>query len=200
MGDRNHIKCLAVAASPRKNGNTDQMARQALEGATAAGAEGEVLYLRDYGYAPCAACDGCFKKGRCVVKDDASRIFEKILQADRVILAAPIFSMGICAQAKMLVDRSQQFWACKFILERPVIEDEKKRIGRRGIYLSAAGTNLPGVFDGAIRVAKYFFRMLEIKTEGTYCYPKVDRKGEILERPEAMAEIFEAGKRLGMAP
>jgi len=190
------IKCLAVACSPRRGGNTDLLARRALEGASAAGAAGELIYLRDYHYAPCAACDGCFKKGRCVVKDDASLIFEKILEADRVLFAAPIFSMGICAQAKMLIDRSQQFWACKYVLNQPVIEDEKKRLGRRGIFISAAGTNLPGVFDGATRVAKYFFKMLDIQMEGVFCYPKVDHKGDILDHPGAMNEVFEAGKKL----
>lgn len=196
MDEGTKIKCLAVACSPRRGGNTDLLARRALEGAAAAGAEAEIIYLRDYRYAPCAACDGCFKKGRCVVKDDASLIFEKVLDADRVIFAAPIFSMGICAQAKMLIDRSQQFWACKYVLNRPVVEDEKKRLGRRGIFISAAGTELPGVFDGAIRVTKYFLKMLDIKMDGSYCYPKVDRKGDILERQEAMAEVFEAGKKL----
>ena len=192
----NKIKCLAVAGSPRRGGNTELLARRALEGAVAAGAEGEIICLRDYHYAPCAACDGCFKEGRCVVRDDASLIFEKILAADRVIFAAPIFSMGICAQAKMLIDRSQQFWACKYVLNRPVIEDEKKRSERRGIFLSAAGTGLPGVFDGALRVTRYFFKMLDIKMDGAYCYPKVDRRGDILKLPEAMTEVFEAGRKL----
>lgn len=196
MDEISKIKCLAVACSPRRGGNTELLARRALEGATAAGAEGEIICLRDYRYAPCAACDGCYKEGRCIVKDDASFIFEKVLEADRIILAAPVFSMGICAQAKMLIDRSQQFWACKYVLHRPVIGDEKKRTARRGIFLSAAGTGLPGVFDGTVRVAKYFFKMLDIQLEGSYCYPKVDRKGDILVRPEAMAQVFEAGQKL----
>ncbi|MCL6635329.1 MAG: flavodoxin family protein, partial [Peptococcaceae bacterium] len=177
------IKCLAVACSPRRGGNTELLAGRALAGAAAAGAAEEIIYLRDYRYAPCAACDGCFKEGKCVVRDDASLIFEKILEADRVIFAAPIFSMGICAQAKMLIDRSQQFWACRYVLHRPVIQDEQKRAARRGIFLSAAGTGLPGVFDGALRVVRYFFKMLDIRVDGTFCYPRVDRRGDILQHP-----------------
>lgn len=189
-------KCLAVACSPRKDGNTEILARRALEGAASTGADTELLFLRDYRYAPCIACDGCFKTGRCVVKDDAGGIFEKILAADGVILAAPIFSMGICAQAKMLIDRSQQFWACRYVLHRLVIEDGEKRRKRHGIILSASGTDLPGVFDGAVRVARYFFKMLDIIPDGVFCYPKVDRKGDILERPDALAQTYEAGRRL----
>lgn len=200
MEEGDKVRCLAVACSPRRGGNTDLLARRALEGAAAGDALTEIIYLRDYLYAPCQACDGCFKQGRCVVKDDAALIFDRILAADRLVLAAPIFSMGICAQAKMIIDRSQQFWACHYVLKRPVIENEEKRRGRRGIFISASGTGLPGVFDGAVRVAKYFFKTLEFKMEGTYCYPKVDRKGEILEHPAALAEVGEAGQKLALAP
>ncbi|MCL6559678.1 MAG: flavodoxin family protein [Firmicutes bacterium] len=188
--------CLAVACSPRKGGNTELLARSALEGAAEAGAEVEIIHLGDFHYAPCIACNGCYKKGRCVVDDGAVPIFEKILKAGGIILAAPIFSMGMCAQAKMLIDRCQQFWACKYVLNRPVIEDEKKRLKRRGVFISTAGTDLPGVFDGAVRVAKYFFKMVEARWEGSYCYPKVDSKGEILDHPMALEEIKEAGRNL----
>ena len=190
-------KCIAIACSPRKNGNTAILARQALAGATEAGAEIEFIYLVDYKFAPCRACGGCDKTGRCVVKDDVMQIYEKVLSADSIILAAPIFSMGICAQAKMFIDRAQQFWSTKFLLQRHVIEDEEKRNARRGIYLSTAGTNLPHVFDGAVQVAKYFFNMLEINLMGTYCYPKIDPPGEVNNYSEVLQEVFAAGKKLG---
>lgn len=188
--------CLAIACSPRKGGNTEILARRALDGAAAAGASTEIIFLRDLVYSPCMACDGCFKNGRCVVKDDTAPVFDKILAADGIILAAPIFSMGICAHAKMFIDRSQQFWACKYILDKPVVEDEEKRRGRLGVFLSASGTGFPGVFDGAARVARYFFKMLDINNTGAYCYSKVDKKGEIHYRPDALAEVYEAGKKL----
>ncbi|OAT86438.1 flavodoxin family protein [Desulfotomaculum copahuensis] len=191
------IKCLAVAASPRKDGNTALLARQALAGCREAGAETEFLYLADYAYAPCRGCEACSKTGRCVVADDAKVIFDRILAADRLILAAPIFSMGICAQAKMLIDRAQQFWATKYVLKRPVIPEAALRPPRRGIYIATAGTNLPGVFDGAIRVVKYFFKMLEIDLTGTFCYPRVDAKGSVKDHPTALAECLQAGRELG---
>ncbi|ACV62949.1 NADPH-dependent FMN reductase [Desulfofarcimen acetoxidans DSM 771] len=193
----NKRKCLAVACSPRKNGNTAILAKQALKGAAEAGAETELIYLVDYKFSPCRACGGCNKNGRCVVKDEVMQIYDKVLSAESIILAAPIFSMGICAQAKNFIDRAQQFWATKFLLQRNVIENEEKRKARRGIYLSAAGTNFPDVFDGAVQVAKYFFSMLEIKLLGSHCYPKIDLPGDVNNYPEILQEVFVAGKMLG---
>ncbi|MGB4215618.1 MAG: flavodoxin family protein, partial [Thermacetogeniaceae bacterium] len=107
------LNCLAIACSPRKKGNTSILAQKALEGCRDAGGKTEFLYLVDYNYVPCRACGGCDTTGKCVIKDDSAELFEKILACDRLILAAPIFSMGICAQAKSFIDRSQQFWAYK---------------------------------------------------------------------------------------
>lgn len=190
-------KCVALACSPRRGGNTQLLAQKALKGAARAGAETELVLLTDFNCGPCRGCGGCDQTGRCVVLDDTAAIYDKLLAADSVILAAPIFSMGMNAQGKALVDRAQKFWATKYLLNRPVIASEEKRLARRGIFISAAGTDLPGVFDGAIRTARYFFKMLEINYAGAYCYPKIDARGEILANQGALKEVLAAGLDLG---
>jgi len=197
MGDASQVtkmKCLALTCSPRRGGNTALLAGRALEACREAGHETEFLQLTDYNYSPCRACDSCFATGKCVVRDDAGFIFEKILAADRFIMAAPVFSMGICAQAKMLIDRSQQFWAARYVLNIPV--GEKPDQARRGMFISCSGTSLPGVFDGTVRTARYFFKMLGIVPDEVLCYDGVDKKGEILKHQRAMAEVYRQAQTL----
>lgn len=190
------LKCLALACSPRKNGNTAILAKHALAAAESAGCGTELLHLADYRYAPCRACNGCFATGRCVLEDDAALIFEKILAADRLILAAPVFFLGICAQAKMLIDRAQQFWAAKYLLKQAIIPGQKTRPARRGIFLSCGGTTLPGLFDGTLQVVKIFFKMLAIDLSAALCYAGVDEAGAILKKKDALAEVAETARRL----
>jgi len=190
------IYCLGIAASPRRRGNTTILLEKALEGATRAGARTEVISLNNYKFSPCIACDGCYKEGKCVVQDDMQEIYEKLLTADRIILAAPIFSMGMCAQAKAMVDRTQRFWSTKYILKRDVITNKEDRPPRRGIFISAAGSNHKNVFNGALQVAKYFFLMLETEFMDSCCFEQVDEKGAVLNHPEAMQEVYEAGFKL----
>ncbi|HHW44918.1 MAG TPA: flavodoxin family protein [Desulfotomaculum sp.] len=190
------LRFLALACSPRKNGNTAVLAGQALAAAESAGCSTELLHLADYRYAPCRACDGCFPTGRCVLQDDAGLIYEKILAADRLILAAPVFFMGICAQAKMLIDRAQQFWAAKYILKKEGIPGIKNRPARRGIFISCGGTTMPGVFDGSVQVVKAFFKMLEIELSATLCYAGVDKAGDILQKAGALEEVAETARKL----
>lgn len=190
------IKCLGIAGSPRKNGNTGILLHEALAGAAEAGADTEIIELRDFRYAGCIGCDGCYQEGRCVVADDMQQIYPKLLAADRIILAAPIFSMGMNAQTKAMVDRCQRFWATKYVLNRSVITDAAARPPRRGFFLSAAGSNLPKVFDGAEQVARYFFKMLEMDYLGSYTYKQVDEKGAIRQKPEALREVRAAARTL----
>lgn len=190
------VKCLALACSPRRDGNTTTLARLALEGCDEAGGETELLYLTDYKMEPCLACGACNETGRCIINDDAAFIFDKINTAHRFILAAPIYSMGLNAQTKALVDRAQQFWAAKYLLKQKKVVPPGQPAAR-GIFISCAGTRLPGVFDGAIRVVQYFFKMLDLELQASLCYPGVDHQGEILRHPKALAEVKAQGHLLG---
>lgn len=190
------IKCLGIAGSPRKGGNTELLLNEALAGAAEAGADIELIKLRYFRFAGCIGCDGCFKEGKCVVQDDMQQVYQKLLTADRIILAAPIFSMGMNAQAKAMVDRCQRFWSTKYVLKCNVIENADNRPPRKGFYISVAGSDLPRVFDGAEQVARYFFKMLETEYLGSYMYKQLDEKGAIRRQPEALKEVREAGRGL----
>lgn len=190
------ISCLGIATSPRVGGNTSILLDKALEGAAEAGAVTEKISLNNFSFRPCIACDGCMAEGKCVVKDDMQLIYPKLLAADRIILAAPIYSMGMCAQAKAMVDRTQRFWATKYVLKKPVIPDKDRRPARRGMFLSAAGTNYKNVFDGALRVAKYFFMMLEAEFAGSHCFHEIDAKGAVQNFPDVLNEAHSAGYNL----
>lgn len=189
------VKCLGIGCSPRKNGNTDILVQQAMEGVQAGGGKGELIFLREFNFRPCIGCNGCAKAGECVIQDDMQLIYPKLLETDRIILAAPIFSMGINALAKGFIDRFQRFWSTKYLLEKKIINEEN-RLSRKGIFLSTAGTDYDNVFQGAETVVKYAFLMLEVDYVGKHLYKKIDAKGEVKDYPQYLQEVFNAGKSL----
>lgn len=190
------IHCLGLATSPRYGGNTSTLLEKALAGAAEGGATTELININQFNISPCLGCNGCYEKGTCVVQDDMQLIYPKLLAADRIILAAPIFSMGVCAQAKILIDRTQRFWATKYILKKNVIENKEQRPPRKGMFISVAGSNHKDVFMGALQTARYLFLMLEAELAGSYCYAKIDEKGEVLDHPDALEEVYTAGFNL----
>jgi multimeric flavodoxin WrbA len=188
------LKVLGLFGSPRKGGNTEILLEEALKGAAMEGAEVERLHLTDFTITPCKECHGCDNTGKCVILDDMQRIYPKLLEADIIILASPIFFYGITAWAKALVDRCQALWAGKYLLKEPSLGKEGKK--RKGFFISVGATKGPRVFEGAILTAKYFFDVLNADYAGELVFRGIDAKGDILKHPEAIQQALEAGRRL----
>ena len=191
------MKVLGIFASPRKGGNTELLLEELLKGAEKEGASVERLYLSNFSITPCKECHGCDNTGSCVILDDMEKIYPKLLEADAVVLASPIFFYGVTAWAKALIDRSQAFWARKYLLKDPSFGREGKK--RKGFFISVGATKGVKVFDGAILTVKYFFDVLNAEYVGELLFKGVEAKGDILKHPEALQNAFEAGRRLSQS-
>jgi multimeric flavodoxin WrbA len=99
------MKVLGVVGSPRKGGNTETMMREALKASEQEGAETELLFLSDFDLKPCNGCRTCFETKECVIKDGVEKIFEKMSEADGIIVGSPVYFQNITAQTKMFMDR-----------------------------------------------------------------------------------------------
>jgi putative NADPH-quinone reductase len=189
------FRVLGLSTSPRKGGNTDLMLDSALQGAREAGAAVEKIHTPSLDTNPCRACNACFKTGQCIQQDDMQKLYPKLLSYEGIILAAPIFSMNLAAQAKIVIDRLQCLWAKKAVLrEHTVAGDIREK--RRGLWLSAAGSKRPDIFEPAVPTVQYFFAMLEIKDWESITFSNVDEIGAIKDVEGALERCSEAGAHL----
>ena len=100
------MKVLAVSASPRRGGNSDVLCDRFLMGAEAAGHEAEKIRLADKRIGPCLACYACHSGARrCVQQDDMADIQQRIIDADVIVLAVPVYFYSMAAQMKTMIDR-----------------------------------------------------------------------------------------------
>ena len=111
------VRVLGLFGSPRKGGNSGRLLEEALKGAEQAGAMVDRVRLADLNISPCRECDGCDRTGQCIIQDDMLKVYPKLLEADVIILASPIFFYGITGWAKALIDRSQSLWVKKHLLK-----------------------------------------------------------------------------------
>jgi multimeric flavodoxin WrbA len=188
------MKVLGIFGSPRRGGNTELLLEEALRGAEKEGAKVDRLYLGDFTITPCKECHGCDDTGKCIILDDMQKIYPKLLEADMIILASPIFFYGVTAWAKTLIDRSQAFWARKYLLKDPSLGKGGKK--KKGFFISVGATKGQKVFDGAILTVKYFFDVLNAEYVGELVFRGVEAKGDILKDPEALKQAFDVGKKL----
>lgn len=184
------MRVIAFLGSPRKGGNTELLLMEAIKGA---GVEVEVFDLNNMNVLPCQNCGGCDETGRCIVEDDMGEIAEAIRGADRIILASPIFFFGVSAQTKAMIDRCQQFWCEKYLLKRPIPAGER---GRKGLFICVGGMKREVGIRCSGETAKAFFRTVSVPEHKTLCFLGVDAKGDIMKRPDALREAFEAGEGL----
>ena len=188
------LSVLGLACSPRRDGNSTRLLLEAMETAKLEGHTTELLYLSDLKISPCQGCNACSAKGICVIKDDILKLREKLVQADRLIIAAPIFMMGLNAQTKIIIDRMQPFWALKYLHHQTLTNPSGYE--RAGLYLATAGLKKPDVFDCAERTMKTFFHMLDIRYAQPCLYSGIDLAGEINEHPTACDEVRKAALAL----
>jgi multimeric flavodoxin WrbA len=187
------VKVLGISASPRLEGNSDLLLRQALAGAESAAAEAEYVRLCDLSITPCTECNFCYESGKCRIDDDYQTLCSKMLEADRMIFATPIFFMTVSAQAKTLIDRCQCLWAHKFVLKQPLITTGRDR---RAMVIAVGGTKSKKMFDSIRLTMKYYLNVLDMRYAANLFVNQVDAIGEIKEHPSAMNEAFRLGKEL----
>lgn len=187
------LTTLGISASPRANGNSDLLLARALYGAEQAGSQIEHVRLCDYRLSGCTECEACHTTGSCGIDDDYGLIQEKLLAADRLIFATPVFFMTVSAQAKVLIDRGQCLWIRKTLLGRPLFETNRDR---RGMIIAAGGSGSKRQFECVRRPIQSCFDYLEVSHVSSLFVNKVDEKGAVLKRPEALAEAFRLGHEL----
>ena len=98
-------RVIVISTSLRRGSNSDMLADKFVEGAKAAGHEVEKISLVSKNIQFCKGCLGCQKLGRCVINDDVNDIMTKVLQADVICWATPIYYYEMSGQMKTLIDR-----------------------------------------------------------------------------------------------
>ena len=176
-------KVLIISSSPRKGGNSDLLCDEFMKGALEAGNEVEKIFLKDKTVHPCTGCSVCSMYGKpCPQKDDMSEIIEKMLAADVIVMATPVYFYTMSAQMKTLIDRCcARYTEIKnkdFFFIITAAEDDKEKMMRT-----------VDTFQG-------FLDCLENPTiKGVIFGLGVWHVGEIKGNP-AMQEAYETGKRV----
>jgi multimeric flavodoxin WrbA len=183
----------AMATSPRPEGNSETLLDRAVEGARSLGVEVVKDALGVNPVNPCMGCNRCGETGECVQHDRMQEVYPHLSGAAAVILAAPIFSMHICSQAKMLIDRCQRFWSVKYLLKRHLVQDETRRAGRTGLFISVCGRDAPETFTCVRPTLAYFFSVLEISRWERLELSGIDEQGAVLRVPEALERAYRLG-------
>lgn len=176
-------KVLIISTSPRKGGNSDTLAEEFARGALEAGNEVEKIALWDKTIGFCRGCLACQKTGRCVIHDDADIIARKMLTADVIVFATPIYYYEMCGQMKTMLDRANPLFSADYAF--------------RDIYLLATAADKDeNAMNGAITGLKGWIACFEkARLAGTVFGGGADAIGTIQGNP-ALKDSYEMGRRV----
>ena len=159
-------KVLIISSTPRKGGNSDILCDEFAAGAKEAGNKVEKIRIADKKIGYCTGCYACQKTGTCAIKDDAKKVIDKMMAADVIVLASPVYFYTICAQLKALIDRT--------VVIYPNLTNK-----RFYYILTMADTNRDK-FDGSLAALRGFLDCCEGSEEcGMVCADGVYEKGTI---------------------
>lgn len=173
---------IILSASPRRKGNSDILCDEFMKGAIEAGYDVEKIFLSDKNINYCTGCGVCNTTHECVQKDDMKEILVKLLKADVIVMASPVYFYTINAQMKTLIDR---------------IVPQYTSLSNKEFYfiITAAETDL-NMMERSIECFRGLLDCLENPTEKGVIYGVgAWQKGEI-KGTKAMKEAYEMGKNV----
>jgi len=180
------MKILGIMGSPRIGGNTDVLVDHALAGAKAAGADVEKIVLDQLEINPCRDCEGCAEDGDCAQADDMIALYDKIWEADGIILATPIYWWGPTAQIKAFLDR----W---YAIARDATVH--RLAGKRVALIFAFGDTDPSTADPANAMFTHSLNYLKMPIVGRVL-ASAWKRGDIYNSPEKLDEAHQLGQTI----
>jgi hypothetical protein len=188
-------KMAAVFGSPRRNGNTDMLLESFLRGLADSGLPVSVerIIISQFDISPCRECRYCSTDGECIVNDDMQKIYPKMIEADLIALASPVFFTTVSGYMKSFIDRFQRFWALKYELKKKILPGGSKK----GLFFSCAGSDRPDIFDCPKKVVRSLFDVLYTDYYKDFCYNNIDFKDDIKKDPDICKTVYEFGKDAG---
>jgi multimeric flavodoxin WrbA/putative sterol carrier protein len=197
------MRILAVNGSPRgRESNTDRILQPFLEGARQAGAEIEVIYLKEKKINQCNGCFTCWTKtpGVCVHKDDMPELLLKMRRADLIVYATPLYVFTMSGLMKNFVDRCALPLLLPDIIKRgeqylhPVRYPEE--YPKKVVLISNCGFPERHHFTGLVETFRCLTSSPDLNLVGTI----LCAGGELLKVPQAQESIrwyIEAAQNAG---
>lgn len=178
------MKAIGIVGSPRKNGNTEILTAHCLQAIAEEGLATELVSLAGLDIRPCNACGACRDEERCPIDDDLSPIYEKMKEADAIVIASPVYFSSATALVKGLLERV----GLLSLRNRPFVG----KVGGPLVVARRAGKNF-----AFAELTQWFHIMQIINPGSTYWNVAIGwKQGEVREDEEGLAIAWHFGKNV----
>ena len=179
------MKALGIVGSPREGGNCEYITKHTLKAIAEEGIETELIWLGNLNIGHCTGCYACQKEPRCIIEDDLMPVFEKMKEAEGIILATPVYFSAASSLMKAFMDRTG-------MVARYSDNVFKGKVGGPLVVGRRGGQNF------TFAQMNYWFHILQFfMTGASYWNIAFGRtKGEVSEDKEGLDTAWSFGKNL----
>src|ERR1035437_2805621 len=183
------MKVTGIVGSPRKNGNTNTLVQQVLEGAVETGAKTRTFLLNEMKYSGCQACDYCKSHEKCKLEDDFGELLKELAEADGVVFGAPIYFSQFSGQMRLFLDRCYSLVNSDYSTRLPY--------GKKAIIVVAQGETDPAAYKGVYEEFRdEISRFMGMDVKATLVSAGYHTPGEVKNDVELMKKARTAGMQL----
>jgi multimeric flavodoxin WrbA len=177
-------KVIVITTSLRAKSNSDILAGRLIAGAKDAGHDVELIGLKGKTVKFCIGCLACQKTQKCVLKDDAVEIAEKVRNADTLVFVTPIYYYEMSGQMKTLLDRMNPLYPSDYKF-------------RRVYLLSVAAEDEETTPEKAVNGLQGWVDCFEkAELAGSIFCGGINNAGEASSHLSELEEVYEFGKKL----
>lgn len=175
-------KVLILSSSPRKGGNSDLLCDKFMEGAKAAGHQVEKVFLNDLNINFLRTNDDYEDRTNLTAIDDAPEIVDKMIRADVIVMATPIYYYNMSGMMKAMMDR--------------IFERESELTYKDFYFIMTSGDPDRKAMDCALLGFRNFMLCTPTSKEKGIIYGTgVGNKGDVNDKP-VMQEAYEMGRNI----
>lgn len=178
------MKALGIVGSPRKGGNSEILTAHCLKAISEEGLDTELVSLAGLNIAGCNNCNYCFEHDGCSIEDDLQPIWAKMVVADAIIVASPVYFGSATSLVKALLERAgfMSFRGKSF----------RGKVGGPLVVARRAGKNFTFV-----ELLHWFHIMGIINPGSTYWNVAIGwQKGEVEKDKEGLRTAWNFGKNV----
>jgi multimeric flavodoxin WrbA len=174
---------VIITGSPRKNGNSDLLAKAFMEGAKEAGHNVFIFETENKKLKSCIACDTCFSKGTaCSISDDFNELAPILENSDTIVFCTPLYWFNFPSKIKIVIDKLYSFAMSGRELKT-----------KEAVLLCVGGTDNIKDFDGIVKTFELIIEYKKWKNAGLLLVPNVNDIGAIQK-----TDALNKAKKMGM--
>ncbi len=183
---------LQIKGSARRNGNSDSILEKTIDTLQEESEERltlDTVVASQLDISSCRSCHGCWETGKCVINDQMQQVYEKCLNSQNVIVAAPIYFTSIPGHLKVMIDRFQCFWVRTYRLGKT------PQPRKKGMFLCVGAMDKEHFFDNSSLIIRVWMSTLNVKCREAKFFPGLDAPDDISQHPNYLDDAAESARK-----